>query len=73
MDPVRNRLQEKEASRPCMNGTICMPSGGEGIVTSTFEGVHPVAKHTLTGERSLLPLLALCHYMKVLVYLPATF
>lgn len=56
-----------------MNGTICMPSRGEGTVTSTSEDVRPVAKHTLTGERSLLSVLAPCHYLKVLMYLLATF
>lgn len=56
-----------------MNGTICMLCRGEGTVTSTFEDVHPVAKHNLTGERSLPPILAPCHSTKVLMYLPATF
>lgn len=48
-----------------MNGAICMLSRGEGTVTSTFEDVHPVAKHSLTGERSLPPLLAPCQYTHV--------
>lgn len=47
-----------------MSSAICMFSRGEDAVTSTSEDVHPVARHRLTGERSLLPFLTLCHFHK---------